>query len=146
MATGYSIGDLGRKRLFFTSHWLDHFTADCHAPSMTAPPLDKTAFLARLHGDTELGAGMAALFLRDYPGQLESLRGAVAAGDADQIERFAHLLSGAVGNFAAAEATDAAARLVRIARSGDLTLAADALVALDTALQRLAPALRNLTV
>jgi HPt (histidine-containing phosphotransfer) domain-containing protein len=112
---------------------------------MTAPPLDKTAFLARLHGDAELGAGMAALFLRDYPGQLESLRGAVAAGDAEQIDRYAHLLSGAVGNFAAAEATDAAARLVRIARSGDLAAASDALIVLDAALERLAPALRDLT-
>jgi HPt (histidine-containing phosphotransfer) domain-containing protein len=113
---------------------------------MTAPPLDKTAFMARLHGDAALGAAMAALFLRDYPGQLEGLRSAVMAGDAEQMDRYAHLLSGAVGNFAAAEATEAAARLVRIARSGDLAPAADAFVALDAALERLAPALRDLTV
>lgn len=86
---------------------------------------------------------MAELFLAECPRQLDAVRKAVAAADAKALEQAAHLLRGSVGNFVAAEATAAAARLEAFGRSGDVSLAAGALRTLEAALERLTPALRE---
>jgi HPt (histidine-containing phosphotransfer) domain-containing protein len=114
--------------------------------SAESPPLDLQAFLRTLRGDTALAAALATMFLSEGPRQLDAVRQAVAAGDAKRIEQAAHLLRGSVGNFAAAEATAAAARLEAFGRSGDLTQAVGALHTLETAIERLIPALREITV
>ncbi|MBA4070360.1 MAG: hypothetical protein C0497_00760 [Gemmatimonas sp.] len=111
-----------------------------------SPPLDLHAFLRTLRGDAALAAAMAALFLSEYPRQLDAVRQAVAAGDAQALEQTAHLLRGSVGNFVATEATAAAARLEAFGRSGDLSQAAAGVRTLETALERLTPALREITV
>ncbi len=87
---------------------------------------------------------MAAMFLSECPHQLDAVRQAVAAGDAKQVEQAAHLLRGSIGNFAAAEATAAAARLEAFGRSGDLSQAPGALRTLEAAIERLTPALREI--
>lgn len=112
--------------------------------SPTAPPLDTEAFLRTLRGDAALAAAMAALFLSECPCQLDAVRQAVAAGDAEVLEQAAHLLRGSVGNFMATEATAAAARLEAFGRSGDLSQAPRALRALEAAIERLTPALREI--
>lgn len=112
--------------------------------SSALPPLNAEAFLRNLRGDTALAAAMAALFLRECPGQLDAVRRAVAAGEAEALEQAAHLLKGTVGNFMAAEATAAAARLEAFGRSRDLSQAAGALRALEAAIERLTPALQEL--
>jgi HPt (histidine-containing phosphotransfer) domain-containing protein len=113
--------------------------------SAEVPPLDRQAFLRTLRGDTALAAALAALFLNECPRQLDAVRQAVAAGDAKKIEQTAHLLRGSVGNFMASEATAAAARLEACGRTGDLTQAAGALRTLEAAIERLTPALREIT-
>ena len=110
-----------------------------------SPPLDQQAFLRTLRGDAALAAAMASLFLSECPSQLDAVRQAVAAGDAKALEQAAHLLKGSVGNFVATEATAAAARLEAFGRSGDLSHAAAALRTLETAIERLTPALREIT-
>ena len=107
-------------------------------------PLDTEAFLRTLRGDAALAAAMAALFLSECPRQLDAVRQAVAAGDAKALEQAAHLLRGSVGNFVATEATAAAARLEAFGHSGDLSQAAGALRALEAAIERLTPALREI--
>lgn len=109
-----------------------------------SPPFDHQAFLRTLHGDAALAGAMAALFLSECPRQLEGVRQAVAAGDAAALEQAAHLLRGSVGNFVANEATAAAARLEAFGRTGDLAQAAGALPALEAAIERLTPALREI--
>ncbi|MBI5600308.1 MAG: Hpt domain-containing protein [Gemmatimonadetes bacterium] len=110
-----------------------------------ALPFDRDAFLRTLHGDTALAGAMAALFLSECPRQLDAVRRAVAAGDAAALEQAAHLLRGSVGNFVASEATAAAARLEACGRAGDLSQVAGALRVLEAALERLTPALREMT-
>jgi HPt (histidine-containing phosphotransfer) domain-containing protein len=112
--------------------------------SPASPPLDVEAFLRNVRGDTALAAAMASLFLTECPGQLEAVRRAVASGDARALEEAAHLLKGTVGNFVASEATAAAARLEAYGRSGNVTMAPDALLALEAALERLTPALMEI--
>jgi HPt (histidine-containing phosphotransfer) domain-containing protein len=112
--------------------------------SSESPPLDLQAFLRTLRGDATLAAAMAALFLSECPSLLDTVRQAVAAADAQAVEQAAHSLRGSVGNFMAIEATAAAARLEAFGRSGDLSQAASALRALEAAIERLTPALREI--
>jgi len=112
--------------------------------STATPPFDQAAFLRTLRGDAALAAALATLFLSECPGQLEAVRRAVAAGDAKALEQSAHLLRGSVGNFVASEATAAAGRLEAFGRTGDLSQAAGAPRALEAALERLTPALREI--
>ncbi|MDP1889483.1 MAG: Hpt domain-containing protein [Gemmatimonadaceae bacterium] len=112
--------------------------------SAATPPLDQKAFLRTLRGDAALASAMAALFLSECPRQLDAVRQAVAAADAKALEQAAHLLRGSVGNFVATEATAAAARLEAFGRTGDLTQAASALRTLESAIERLTPALREI--
>ncbi|MDP8981939.1 MAG: Hpt domain-containing protein [Acidobacteriota bacterium] len=103
-------------------------------------PFDREEALARVGGDPELLAEIAALFLKDLPRGLGELRQAVAARHADAVERHAHALKGAVSNFGAHEATAAAQELEIQARAGSI----GSLTKLEHALDRLRPELESL--
>jgi PAS domain S-box-containing protein len=60
---------------------------------------DNAALLARVEGDTQLLAEMAALFLKNYPQRLAEIRLAMEQNDARALERAAHALQGSVSNF-----------------------------------------------
>jgi two-component system, sensor histidine kinase and response regulator len=108
-------------------------------------PLDRSEALARVGGDAQLLAEIAALFLKDLPRGLGELRKAVAARDAAGIERHAHSLKGSVSNFGAQEARDAAQDLETQARTGSLDNIDASLSKLDHALALLRPELESLT-
>ncbi len=76
--------------------------------------------LSRLDGDTELAAQLAAIFIDEYPRMLERLRGAVAAGSADEVRRAAHALKGSVSNFVDGGPTATAFELETMGRNGQL--------------------------
>lgn len=103
-------------------------------------PFDREEALARVGGDPQLLAEIAALFLKDLPRGLGDLRQAVAASDTAAIERHAHALKGAVSNFGAHEATAAAQELEVQARSGSV----GSLAKLEHALDILRPELESL--
>jgi PAS domain S-box-containing protein len=107
-------------------------------------PMDTASALARVEGDVELLQELVALFLEDLPDLLTNLREAVTAGDAGAIERAAHKLKGSVGNFAAQPAFDAALRLEKIGRVGELTEAESAYHALLQEIDLLKPVFFNL--
>jgi hypothetical protein len=109
------------------------------------PPFNREAFLHRVRGDLELASALAALFLEHLPAQLDDVRRAVEAGDAAAIDRTTHALKGSVANFDAEPARMAAQRLEVLGRTGDLTEAVAALRTLERELDRLGPALRELT-
>ena len=73
--------------------------------------LDRANALARVGGDLDLLKEIAALFLDEYPRELDEIRTALASGDAHTLERSAHGLKGAVANFGARPAVDAAFQL-----------------------------------
>jgi two-component system, sensor histidine kinase and response regulator len=108
-------------------------------------PLDKKEALARVGGDPQLLAEIAALFLQDLPRALGELRKAVAARDPAAIERHAHALKGSVSNFGAQEAREAAQSLETQARKGSLDTIDDSLSKLDHALAQLRPELESLS-
>ncbi|HHL40196.1 MAG TPA: response regulator [Deltaproteobacteria bacterium] len=115
------------------------------APSRpTFPVLDREAAMERVEGDMELLREVIGLFVEDYPGLLDELREAVAAGDGGRIERAAHRLKGSVDNLGAVAAVEAAARLEAMGREGRLEEAGRALEALEGEIVRFEQALAGL--
>jgi PAS domain S-box-containing protein len=106
---------------------------------------DRTKALAHVGGDQELLRELAALFLMECPQRLADVREAVSRADASKLQLAAHTLKGAVSNFAAPSARDAAQRLESMGQRGNLDGAAEAVAALETELEMLRPTLAALT-
>jgi len=104
--------------------------------------VDLSAALARVSGDQELLEEIARLFLEQYPEALERIRQAIAASDGAALEREAHLLKGAVANFEAPAAAEAAFRLEKAGRVGDWQAVPAAFGELEAALEKVVVELR----
>jgi len=105
--------------------------------------IDWQAAWANLEGDRTLLSELALLFLDDLPPQMEAIHRAVEKKQTHDLERLAHRLKGSVGNFAAKPAFEAAFRLEKIARQGDLKQASQAVDALVCEISRLRTALEK---
>jgi signal transduction histidine kinase/CheY-like chemotaxis protein len=103
--------------------------------------LDTAALLHRFDNDVEFLQELAGQFFSDCPQQLAEMRAAIAGGDHQALEQAAHSLKGAVSNFAAAAAFEAAAGLERLGRAGDLARAEALLAQLEDEIERLRLAL-----
>jgi two-component system, sensor histidine kinase and response regulator len=93
--------------------------------------VDKNQILDRVGGDIELLGEVIALFIDDYPQTLSEIRGAIHKGDPDSLGRAAHTLKGAVSNFGARAAVQAALALEDMGKSRDMTGATIALEYLE---------------
>ncbi|HTP87040.1 MAG TPA: Hpt domain-containing protein [Bryobacteraceae bacterium] len=82
------------------------------------PALNLTAALDRVGGDEELLRELAGLFIDDYPRQLQQIEEAIGKQDWKTAEREAHSLKGAVANFGASDASEAARAVEFAAREG----------------------------
>jgi len=110
--------------------------------TVTAPGPDfDAALLERAGGDAALQQRIARLFLEHAPDARAQLREALARRDVGAVTTSAHWLKGAVGNFPAPAAAEAAARVETLGRAGDLANAEIACVTLDAELDRLTAAL-----
>jgi two-component system, sensor histidine kinase and response regulator len=98
---------------------------------------DLEAALARVEGDLSLLQELIKIFLEDMPRQLAEIQQAIATKDARRLNRAAHNLGGAIGNFEAGPAHEAAMRLEKISAAVDIAGAADAAAELERTLQRL---------
>ena len=96
--------------------------------------LERATALARVGGDLDLLKEIAALFLEEYPRELDEIRKALATGDAHMLEHSAHGLKGSVANFGARAAVDAAFQLEQLGKAHKLDQAPPALAALERAL------------
>lgn len=101
--------------------------------------LDLEAALARIDNDRSLLAELMRLFLEEYPGQRAALRGAVKQGDFQALGRLSHALRGAVSNFFAHDAMQAAEALEQAAAAEDAAAAKAALKRLEREVDRLKP-------
>ena len=114
-------------------------TVQVDTPRETAVegPIDAADLLARVNGDRELLAELVELFRGDYPKLLEEIRSALGRGDAEALRHAAHTLKGAVGNFSAESAVEAARNLEDIGREDDLSGAEAAVHTLEQELEQL---------
>jgi CheY-like chemotaxis protein/HPt (histidine-containing phosphotransfer) domain-containing protein len=90
--------------------------ADRPAP----PPLDAGTLLAGFGGNRKLLGEVIDLYLADTPRILDEARRALARRDAAALASSAHALKGSMGLFAQTGAYEAARRLERAARAGEL--------------------------
>src|ERR1043166_8359172 len=106
--------------------------------------LDREAILSRVEGDSTLLKELVDIFLADAPRLLGEIRESIHQNDAHALGRTAHLLKGAVGNFGAAAAHQAALELETLARDGNLAPAPHLLRRLQQAIDQLLPELQTL--
>lgn len=109
--------------------------------STAAAPVDWEKAVAQVGGDEAVIADLAGLFLAECPGLETGIRAAVDAGNAADLRRHAHTLKGSAGVFRAEAAVEAAQRLEKMGREGDLDGAEEAVSALAHELDRLKPVL-----
>jgi two-component system sensor histidine kinase/response regulator len=105
---------------------------------------DETRLLERVGGDRVALAQLVELFLADAPRLLGEISEAIEAKDATALQAAAHTLKGAVSNFAAPSATQAATRLQQLGESGQLKGARDACTILEKEIEQLRAALSKL--
>lgn len=94
-------------------------------------------------GDDELIADVVQVFMEQKATQLGDVAAAVKARDALAVGRAAHKLKGGLLTIGAAAAGDAALRLEKMGKQGDLSGADAALVSLNDELEKLVVALRS---
>lgn len=99
--------------------------------------------LARADQDVELLQAMAELFLEHGPKDMAEIKTALAARDAVAAGRSAHRLKGAVLQFCAPAALEAAMRIEEAGKAGDVEVAAGLCGDLEAELSRLLDALRQ---
>jgi two-component system sensor histidine kinase/response regulator len=95
--------------------------------------IDRARLLERVGGDTRALVEVARIFLGDAPRRLAEIRRALAAGDARALRGAAHTLKGAVSNFGAQAAVDAALELQKLGDANRLFEARAALERLEAA-------------
>lgn len=110
----------------------------------TPAVLDRSAALERLGGDEDLLREIAGIFLDEYEQLMNELRLAAENGSASGLERAAHTFKGAVSNFGADAATEAAYRIEAFARGGEVEQARAAMPQLHAAMRPVVPALQLL--
>jgi HPt (histidine-containing phosphotransfer) domain-containing protein len=135
------------QRQFFEA--VESFSQGGVAPRAPAAPpasgaslqFDPDIVLQRMDGDRELLQEVTSLFLEDTPRQLAELRATLERSDGPALERAAHSLKGAVGNFGARAAYEAALELESLARARDFDRAHAKFAALEYQIALLGPAL-----
>jgi HPt (histidine-containing phosphotransfer) domain-containing protein len=106
--------------------------------------LDRSKILERVGGDVDFFRELAGIFVEDCPKLLADIRIAISTRDSRTLEYAAHSLKGAVANFGAEPAREAALRLEMLGRAGDLTPAVEACSVLEQEIERFKAALTTL--
>jgi len=121
-------------------------TKESEPPDRTPPigVVDNAGLMDRVGGDQALLIEIVDLFLGDVPRLLEDIRLALRDGDPKRVERTAHTLKGSVGNFGARSAVQAAQRLEAMARDRDLNEAPQAVILLESEINRVTTELEGL--
>jgi HPt (histidine-containing phosphotransfer) domain-containing protein len=108
---------------------------------VAAGPFDLPRLLERVGGDRRALAELVRIFRADWPKQAARLRSAIGEGDATALRAAAHALKGAVSNFAAPAATEAAFALQKMGEAGRLVGATAVLERLEREVGALVAAL-----
>jgi CheY-like chemotaxis protein len=145
---GYVSKPVEADELFAT---IERFTApagEAETSAVLAPAatvLDREAVYRRIGNDVELLLEAIATFREESTELMGSLREAVEHRDAELVGRVAHSLKGALATLAASPAADAALRIEKMGRSGDLSGVDEARASLEFEMTRLRDELNTLS-
>jgi two-component system, sensor histidine kinase and response regulator len=117
--------------------------SDSGAPSESAV-FDSQAALERVEGDSDLLREMVSVFLESSEAMMDDIRRAATNQDARGAERAAHALKGCLANLSANEAWQSAALVEKLGREGVFDGLALACGQLESAMERLRPAMSAL--
>ena len=116
---------------------------DCRLPRASTKPegtFDESLNLSRameaVDGDMDLFREIVCEFMAEYPHQIEQIRQGIERGDPDKLEKSAHCLKGAVGNFGAKEAYEIAYALEQLGEKSLLEGAPDMLRDLEAEMSK----------
>jgi PAS domain S-box-containing protein len=107
------------------------------APEPGEAPLDRENLLEIVGGMPRIARELVRLYRQNCPDLVEKVQRAAESGDAAGLKESAHALKGMSLNLSAAPVAEAALRLERMGRSGDLSRAGEVLKTLEHALDRL---------
>ena len=99
---------------------------------------DLSGAMETVLGNEDLFREIADMFIETCPDYIAGIKKGIAGNDAGILEREAHSLKGAVGNFGAKEAYAVAHRLEKLGEEGKMAAAAGELSNLESALNELA--------
>ncbi len=105
-------------------------------PAPESAPVGLPTTMSWVADDRELLLELVAVFLEDLPARVDELRQAVRAGDPPEVERVAHALKGALANFGARAAYDAASDLEKMGRGNNVRGAPRLLARLERELEQ----------
>ncbi|HOT46697.1 MAG TPA: Hpt domain-containing protein [Spirochaetota bacterium] len=88
--------------------------------------INRKALSERLDGDFDLFKELAQLFLSDSPKLVSAIEDAISNKNSDKIGKTSHTIKGAVANFSAEKAFNAALELEKIGKNHELDKADDA--------------------
>jgi HPt (histidine-containing phosphotransfer) domain-containing protein len=110
-----------------------------HSPNgnYADPAFDRGALWNYVDGDKELLEKIIERFEQSSSSLVERVRESIAKNDFRDLEFSAHTLKGAVGNFFAASAYDAAYQMEEIGRGAKMAEASPALARLEREIERL---------
>ena len=106
--------------------------------------LDRADLLERLEGDQVLLVELLQVFQGEMPRLLEEMQNAMQKSDMAGLERSAHSMKGAAGNLSATRTAGAASQLEQDAKSGDIELAKNSLMRLESEIELLLPVLADM--
>lgn len=93
--------------------------------------------LEQVGGDREILKEIIGIYCEEYPKQLFQIQQAIDKNDTAVVNEVAHTIKGAVGNFGAKSAFEAALYLEKIGKSKDLSGALSAFAVLKEKLEQL---------
>jgi HPt (histidine-containing phosphotransfer) domain-containing protein len=123
---------------------MGHRPEDLEQVSPDEQELDTMILLDRFDGNVRLLQELATIFLEECPKQMEEIHAAITRADASALKYSAHQLRGSVGNFGTFAAYERARDLEQMARTADLTGAADSYAALQEAILTFQQVLKQL--
>jgi len=101
------------------------------------PEIDLSKAMEAVDGDSELLKELVAMFIDDYPRQMEEIQNAIEEKNSDCLTRTAHSLKGAVGNFGAKKQYDLAYQLEMIGKEERMNDAIEAYYQLENEMESL---------
>jgi len=107
------------------------------ATTFSPGSFDFSSAMETVLGNEDLFREIAAMFIAQCPDYVARIREAIAENDAGVLEREAHTLKGAVGNFGAEKAYELAYRLEKLGKEGKIAEASGELPGLERALDEL---------
>ena len=106
--------------------------------TLSPKTFDMSGAMETVLGDKDLFREIAGMFIETCPDYIAGIKEGIAGNDGGVLEREAHSLKGAVGNFGAREAYEVAHRLEKLGKEGEMATAAGELSNLENALNALA--------